>query len=75
MESCVEIGLVSTISVVTVERDRFNHFQDGLATLLAFIAIICLSLTPFYLLYVNRQLSKRKDMYEDATIKSFEAIF
>ena len=54
MESCVEIGLVSTISVVTVERDRFNHFQDGLATVLAFIAIICLSLTPFYLLYVNR---------------------
>ena len=54
MESCVEIGLVSSISVVTVEKDRFNHFQDGLATVLAFIAIVCLGLTPFYLLYVNR---------------------
>ena len=61
IEACIEMGLVALIALIKLQSDRFSSFQDGLAIVLAVLALISLIFAPIYLLklskkYVNGQL-------------------
>ena len=86
IESCIEMGLVALISVKSMEGEQFQYFWDGLAIVLAYLALLCLFFTPFYLLYAAWQLiwrsfilgeqrmTRYKNLFEGYKVDSFAAM-
>ena len=56
MESCNTIGLAALICLKTDQTERWNYFSDGLDIVPAWIALICLLSTPFFVFYYGRRL-------------------
>ena len=74
-ESCIEVGLVALISARMFEKERFSFFQDGFAMILAFIAVVCLLITPFYLIHVGKKLLFRPAILTEDEKKDIQKLF
>ena len=75
IEACIEMGLVALIAVIKMDEHRFDSFQDGLAIVLAIIALTCLIAAPLYVLYLARQLIYRPFITSESQKLDIEQTF
>mmetsp|Transcript_28858 Transcript_28858/g.38478 ORF Transcript_28858/g.38478 Transcript_28858/m.38478 type:complete len:166 (-) Transcript_28858:1268-1765(-) len=86
LESCVEIGLASIISIKLMNEDRFSTAMEVVSTTLAYFFAVMLVVSPIYLIISGCRLyyaKKRHDkeevalyapLFEEKRIKSIYAI-
>ena len=75
LEACVEMGLVALIAVIKMDEHRFDSFQDGLAIVLAIIALTCLIAAPLSIVYLARQFIYRPFLMTESQKLDIEQIF
>jgi len=77
MESCNEMGLAALITILMSRgQDRWYYFSDGLDIVMAWCALICLSLAPFFVYHYGRRLIYRRlgmlEHQQDSVASLFE---
>mmetsp|Transcript_20237 Transcript_20237/g.27356 ORF Transcript_20237/g.27356 Transcript_20237/m.27356 type:complete len:107 (-) Transcript_20237:465-785(-) len=67
--------LVALITVQMMTRERFNYAQDTLEVVLAFTALACLAIAPFYILYASYMLIYKRGKLSESRREAIEELF
>lgn len=58
-----------------IDKERFKHAQDGFGVVFAFVTLVILGITPFYLLHLGRQLLDKPFVLTERQKRSYELLF
>ena len=60
LESCIELGLIAMICVVTMNALNWSTWQESVSSLLAFLTLALLLFAPFKLAHASYKLLTQK---------------
>ena len=74
-ESCVDLGFWCGICLKFMDEDRWSTEYEIASSILVFFFVVCLIITPLYLLIIGILLHKAVKRKDEAAIEKYQEIF